>query len=86
MYHLTIYTRPMCSDCAKTKEKLQDAGVQYVEHDLSNNEEKESELKKINRIKSRSRLVFKRRGLVGSLKKSQLCIQATSVIKRKLTT
>ncbi|GAJ99610.1 glutaredoxin [Geomicrobium sp. JCM 19055] len=47
MYHLTIYTRPMCSDCAKTKEKLQDAGVQYVEHDLSNNEEKESELKKL---------------------------------------
>ena len=69
MYHLTIYTRPMCSDCAKTKEKLQDAGVQYVEHDLSENEEKESELKKLTGSRVVPGLVFKRRGLVGSLKK-----------------
>ncbi|EZH65606.1 hypothetical protein DH09_14985 [Bacillaceae bacterium JMAK1] len=69
MYHLTIYTRPMCSDCAKTKEKLQQAGVHYVEHDLSENEEKENELKKLTGSRVVPGLVFKPSGLIGKFKK-----------------
>ncbi|WP_081828990.1 glutaredoxin domain-containing protein [Geomicrobium sp. JCM 19037] len=46
MYQLTIYTRPMCSDCAKLKEDLARVNISFIEKDLEQQPEQEQVLKK----------------------------------------
>ncbi|TFD94506.1 glutaredoxin family protein [Jeotgalibacillus sp. R-1-5s-1] len=44
---LTLYTRPTCSDCQQAKKYLKEESIPYTEIDLSNQPDKEGELRAV---------------------------------------
>ncbi|MFB4160625.1 glutaredoxin family protein [Geomicrobium sp. JSM 1781026] len=69
MYQLTIYTRPMCSDCAKLKEDLARVNISFIEKDLEQQPEQEQVLKKKTGTRIVPGVVFKEKGILNQLKK-----------------
>lgn len=69
MYKLTLYTHPWCSDCQLSKKELKEANVPYQEVDLSNQPEKEEELKKRTGTRVVPGFVFQKKSLLGKLQK-----------------
>ncbi|MBM7634022.1 glutaredoxin family protein [Geomicrobium sediminis] len=69
MYSLELYTHPWCSDCQDGKKYLKKTQTPFVEHDLSNEPEKEDQLKKLTGSRVVPGFVFQKQSLLGRLQK-----------------
>lgn len=56
---LELYTRPTCSDCQAGKAFLERHHVSYINHDLSEEPEKEKHLRKLSGARMVPAFVFK---------------------------
>ncbi|MFS0559439.1 glutaredoxin family protein [Terribacillus sp. 179-K 1B1 HS] len=72
MYNLTLYTHPWCSDCKDSKEALNKAGIPYTEYNLSEEPEKEAELKKLTGSRVVPGWVFRKNSLLGKMQKPKV--------------
>ncbi|MCG1010558.1 glutaredoxin family protein [Salinicoccus sp. ID82-1] len=68
-YQLEVYSRPTCSDCQNLKQFLRAHSISYTEYDLSEQPEKEQDLKKITGSRIVPALVFSRPAFMGIKRK-----------------
>ncbi|QQK80058.1 glutaredoxin family protein [Salicibibacter cibi] len=69
MYELELYTHPLCSDCKESKAYLSEQNVAYTEYDVSQQPEKEADLKKLTGSRVVPGFVFQKQSLFGKLQK-----------------
>lgn len=79
---LELYTRPTCSDCQAGKSFLEKHRISYINHDLSEQPEKEKELRKLTGTRMVPAFVFKDKSLLGRLSKPEVLIGFESNIDR----
>lgn len=71
---LELYTRPTCSDCQEGKAFLGEHDISYTNYDLSEQPEKEKELRKLTGTRMVPTFVFKEKSLRGKFKKPKVLI------------